>query len=203
MKKNWVRIQKRRHKYWHGFFPFVNCRKVSFAYLGHKVKIDFTAEISGGEYIYLGDRVKVLSQAWLNAVTSQKKNGERNLKIEIGSGSLINRRVIISAAHHIKIGKNVLTSPNVLIIDNDHVYEKINIPVIQQGFSSKGGIEIGDGCWIAYNAVILGNVKIGKQSVLGAGSVVAENIPPFSIVVGNPARVVKKYDFNQKEWIRV
>jgi acetyltransferase-like isoleucine patch superfamily enzyme len=69
--------------------------------------------------------------------------------------------------------------------------------------SGGGYISLGDGCWIAFNSVILGRVKIGKQSVVGANSVVTKDVSPFSVVVGNPARVIKKYDFKRKKWLRV
>jgi acetyltransferase-like isoleucine patch superfamily enzyme len=62
---------------------------------------------------------------------------------------------------------------------------------------------IEDECWIAANTVITAGVTIGKHSVIAAGAVVTKNIPPYSIAVGNPAKVIKKYDFDKKEWIRV
>ena len=60
-----------------------------------------------------------------------------------------------------------------------------------------------DECWVAANAVITSGVTIGKHSVIAAGAVVTKNIPPYSVAVGNPAKVIKKYDFEKQEWVRV
>lgn len=60
---------------------------------------------------------------------------------------------------------------------------------------------IGDGSWIGTNVVVVGNVHIGKHCVIGANSVVTKNIPDYSIAVGVPAKVVKKYDFIENKWI--
>ena len=62
------------------------------------------------------------------------------------------------------------------------------------------GIEIGDDSWIGINSVIVGNVRIGKHCVIGANSVVNKNIPDYSIAVGSPAKVIKRYNFEKKEW---
>jgi len=64
-------------------------------------------------------------------------------------------------------------------------------------------IIIEDECWIGANAVITAGVTIGKHSVIAAGSVVTKNIPPYSVAVGNPARVIKQYNFETKQWLRV
>jgi acetyltransferase-like isoleucine patch superfamily enzyme len=56
---------------------------------------------------------------------------------------------------------------------------------------------------IGANAVVLAGVRIGKRSQVGAGSVVTKDIPPFSIAAGNPARVIKRFDFEREEWVRV
>jgi acetyltransferase-like isoleucine patch superfamily enzyme len=203
MKKNWVIIRKRWQRYRDYLLPLPGYRKVTFAHLGANVKIDFTVEVDGAKHMHLGDRVKVFSYTWLNIVKTPEDGDGREVKITVGDGSVISRRVIISASRFVTIGKDVFIAPNVMILDTDHAYEDISIPIGLQGFSSKGGIEIGDGCWIAYNAVILGGVTVGKQSVVGANSVVTKDIPPFSVAVGNPAQVIKTYDFSRKEWIRV
>ena len=64
-------------------------------------------------------------------------------------------------------------------------------------------IVIEDDCWIAANAVITAGVKIGKHSVIAAGAVVTKDIPPFSVAVGNPAKVIKQYNEELKAWQKV
>lgn len=62
------------------------------------------------------------------------------------------------------------------------------------------GIIIKDGVWIGNNVIILGGVQIGEKAIVGAGSVITHSIPSYSIAVGNPARVIKKYDFDMNEF---
>ena len=61
---------------------------------------------------------------------------------------------------------------------------------------------IADDVWIGGNVVILAGISIGEHAVIGAGSVVTKDVPPYSVVVGNPAKIVKKYDFNLNVWIK-
>ncbi|WP_134113736.1 acyltransferase [Hypnocyclicus thermotrophus] len=109
----------------------------------------------------------------------------------------------IGCSNGIRIGNNVLVAAFVHINDGNHKYVDIDIPIINQGSYSKGKIKIGNNVWIGHSAHILGGVEIGDNVVIGAGAVVTRNIPPFSVAVGNPARVIKKYDKGIKKWIRV
>ena len=100
--------------------------------------------------------------------------------------------------------------PNVCIADQDHRYDIIGVPIMNQGITIKNnsklckeGIEIQDGAWISINCVIVGNVNIGKGSVIGANSVVTTDIPDYCVAVGSPCRVIKKYNFKTKAWEKV
>lgn len=119
--------------------------------------------------------------------------------------------VIIGNESHIGIG-NMLTGPltignNVIFAQNismsglNHGYEDVNIPIHKQKVTF-AVITVEDECWIGSNAVLTAGITVGKHSIVGAGSVVTKNVPPFSVVVGNPARVIKKYDFEKKEWVK-
>ena len=113
--------------------------------------------------------------------------------VRIGRGSEIGQRCRISIANSLEIGEKVLFSPNVYITDCDHEYRDVNVPVIDQGIVQRGQrVSIGDGSYIGINAVIVGNVKIGKHCVIGANSVVTHDIPDYSVVAGCPARVIKQ-----------
>lgn len=92
----------------------------------------------------------------------------------------------------IKIGNYVMIAHNVLIIGGNHAIDRIDIPMILQGEGKQGDINIEDDVWIGAGAIILTGVSIGKGSVIGAGSVVTKNIPPYSIAAGVPAKVIKK-----------
>ncbi|MEY8532235.1 acyltransferase [Blautia pseudococcoides] len=113
--------------------------------------------------------------------------------VRIGEGSEVGERCRISIANSLKIGKKVLLSPNVYITDCDHEYRNVVVPVIDQGIVQKGQkVSIGDGSYIGINAVIVGNVEIGKHCVIGANSVVTKDVPDYSVAVGSPAKVIKK-----------
>jgi acetyltransferase-like isoleucine patch superfamily enzyme len=102
----------------------------------------------------------------------------------------------------ITIGNNVIFAQNIVASALNHDYRDINIPIHEQKILTSP-IVIEDDCWIAANAIITSGVIIGKHSVVGAGAVVTKNIPPYSVVAGNPARLIKKYDPETKEWVKV
>lgn len=94
-----------------------------------------------------------------------------------------------------EIREKFLISPNVYIADCDHEYRNIDIPVIDQGIVQKGqNVYIGDGSYIGIYTVIVGDIRIGRQCVIGANSVVTKDVPDYSAAVRCPARVIKKID---------
>lgn len=100
----------------------------------------------------------------------------------------------------VQIGNHVILAQNITISGLNHHYENPQLPIHQQGVAT-AAIRIEDNSWIGANSVITAGVQIGKHVVVGAGSVVTKNIPDYSIAVGNPAKVIKKYDFSLKKWI--
>jgi acetyltransferase-like isoleucine patch superfamily enzyme len=92
----------------------------------------------------------------------------------------------------ITIGKFLMTGPNVVIAGGMHGMDLIDTPMIHQSCTNKGRIVIEDDVWIGANAVILDGVTIREGAVIGAGSIVTKDVPSFSIVAGNPARVIKQ-----------
>jgi acetyltransferase-like isoleucine patch superfamily enzyme len=102
----------------------------------------------------------------------------------------------------VTIGNNIIFAQNIVMSGLNHEYKDVTLPIDKQG-TSTAPIIIEDDCWIGANAVITAGVTIGKHSVVAAGAVVTKNIPPYSIAVGNPARVIKKYDFELKDWVKV
>lgn len=109
------------------------------------------------------------------------------------------RNTIIGPAN---IGSHVNLAQNITVTGLNHNFEDVNIPIDEQGVNTSL-VVIEDDVWVGANAVILPGVTIGKHSVVAAGSVVSQSIPPFSVCAGIPARVVKQYDFESKEWKKV
>ena len=115
----------------------------------------------------------------------------RNLTKEIliiESNVSINRNTVIRGKVH--IGKDCAIAPNCMIIGTNHRFNDIKINIKEQGNITKG-IDIESNVWIGANSVVLDGVRIGTGSVIGAGSVVTKDIPPYSIAVGNPCKVIK------------
>ena len=108
-------------------------------------------------------------------------------KVLIGAGSKITGPVTF--------GDNILLAQNVVMSGLNHDFEDVTRPIVSQGFTTKE-IRIDDGVWIGAGALIIPGIHIGKNAVVGAGSVVTKDVPAFSVVVGNPARVVKYYNFD-------
>lgn len=115
----------------------------------------------------------------------------------IGNNTLIGMGNVIIGP--IQIGNNVIFAQNIVASALNHEYKDVLIPIHEQKIVTKP-IVIEDDCWIAANAVITAGVTIGKHSVVAAGAVVTKNVLPYSVVVGNPAKMIKQYDFDEKIW---
>lgn len=109
------------------------------------------------------------------------------------------RNTIIGPA---QIGSHVNLAQNITVTGLNHNFEDVSIPIDEQGVDTLP-VVIEDDVWIGANAVILPGVTVGKHSVIAAGSVVSRSVPPYSVCAGIPAKVIKQYDFESKEWVRV
>jgi len=195
----WVsRLRTKVHSIWLKLsYPFVG--------FGRTVSIHPSCEIrrSHSHKIRIGDFVLLDREVWLN-VPAISLSPEPALII--GSGTNIGRRSIISAINQIHIQENVLFAPGVFVTDHNHEYTNPDLPISEQGVTQGGTIVIERNCWLGYGSMVLagkGNVVIGQNSVVGAYSVVTESCPAHSILVGNPARVVKRLDPASGKWTRI
>ena len=102
----------------------------------------------------------------------------------------------------VTIGDNVIFAQNVVLSGLNHNYTDINTPIWLQG-ETVAAITIEDDCWIGANVVITAGVTIGKHCVIAGGAVVTKNIPPYSVAVGNPARIIKQYSATTACWEKV
>lgn len=99
----------------------------------------------------------------------------------------------------VEIGNNINMAQNIVVSGLNHGYEDVNVPIREQKCTTSK-IVIGDDSWIGANVVITAGVIIGKHCVVAAGSVVVKNVPDFSIVAGNPAKVLKCYNQESNQW---
>lgn len=138
--------------------------------------------------IVLGDKVTVGSYAIIRPTNLY--GGEPGIGLKMGDNSSIGPYSYIGCSGYIEIGNNVMISPRVSIYSENHNFDDTDALMIDQGVT-RSFVKIEDDCWIAANSVILAGVVIGKGSVVAAGSIVTKDVPPYSVVAGNPARIVK------------
>lgn len=113
-------------------------------------------------------------------------NGSR---LTIGDRSQLGQHARLNGEIH--IGNDVLMAQDVVMMATSHRYDRLDIPIIAQGEAEEVPIHIGDGAWIGTRVIILPGVDIGHDSIVAAGAVVTKSCPPFSILGGVPARIVK------------
>lgn len=118
----------------------------------------------------------------------------------IGDNTIVGLSSVIIGP--VSVGDNVMFAQHVVVSGLNHGYKDVNIPPALQKVECSM-IIISDDVWIGANSVITAGVKIGKHSIIGAGSVVTKSVPDYCIAVGNPAKVVKKYNFTTTEWERI
>jgi len=109
-------------------------------------------------------------------------------QLKIGKACQINEGVFIQGA---TIGDYVMIAPNVSILNESHTFQRTDIPMALQPVTPKSNPIIDDDVWIGRNAIILPGVHIGKGTIIGAGAVVTKDIPPYSVAVGVPAKVIR------------
>ncbi len=117
--------------------------------------------------------------------------------VHIGSGSRIGISNVLIGP--LRIGDNVIIAQNVVISALNHGYEDIHTPIRLQPCTT-AEVTIGNNSWIGANAVITSGVKIGKHVVVAAGSIVTKSVPDFTIVAGNPAKILKQYNPQSSKW---
>jgi acetyltransferase-like isoleucine patch superfamily enzyme len=175
-----------------------------FSRMGKSVYIEKGVELLGVSNIEIGDSVRISYNANIDAQgqnnrvvlgssvfisPSVKIVGLDNTTIEIGDRTFINAEAWINGSGHIKIGQDCLIGPRVALIAVNHIFADATRRINVQGHTAKG-ITIGDDCWLAYGVTVVDGVTIGQGSVIGAGAVVTKDIPPYSIAVGVPAKVI-------------
>ena len=154
--------------------------------LGDDVSIDdytlLDASGSGGEGIIINQNVIISRNCVIQAKTGP---------VTIHKNTDIGSNTIISSMSGITIGHSVLVSGNCYIGGGLYISDRLDIPMMDQGLYSKGPVVIEDDVWLGAGVVVLDGVQIGRGSIVGAGAVVAKDLPDYAIAVGIPADVIK------------
>src|SRR3954447_26282463 len=156
----------------------------------------------GEQYIRIGTGVIIGPHGSLSAGVMPGHVPENDPVITIGDDVLIGRGSGVVGHLSVAIGDGVFTGHNVYITDANHGYEDVTLPIGQQ-FAPPRPVSIGAGSWIGHGSIVLPGASVGTHVVIGAGSVVTGPIPDFSVAVGNPARVIRRYDAARDQWLAV
>lgn len=194
MKRAFLRIKKYCYK--KQFARFSIHSAIGRDGCGKGCRVVGAAGISLNEQTYVAEGAELIA---LNNHVGKTLSSE----IKIGDNTRIHERARITSARSIIIGKNVLIAPDVFITDHNHGMN----PEVKEGYARQEliikPVTIGDGTWIGERVCILPGVSIGRHCIIGAGSVCSRSIPDYSIAVGVPARVIKRWNKEDKEWKEV
>ena len=155
------------------------------------LQIDNPGSISIGAKVFIGHH------SWLIGANNCSDKG-----LIVKDNTTIGHFAHIVAHKEVVIEEEVLLADKVFISDCSHNYEDVDIPIQSQGVSVIKPVFIGEGSGLGEN-VCVGGASVGKHCVIGANSVVTNDIPDCCIAVGAPARVIKKYDKELQEWVKV
>ena len=181
-------------------YPRLPFYKYRFYKIGKNSIIYFPTKYADTSIIYMGDNSTILQNARIQYFNN---NQNKNAKLFIGNRTYILFDFSALVAEDIIIGNDVLIASNVLITSENHLINpESKLSYMSQGIESEKVI-IEDGVWIGEKSVILPGVTIGKKSIIGAMSVVTHSIPEYCIAAGNPAKIIKKYNFDLHTWEKV
>jgi acetyltransferase-like isoleucine patch superfamily enzyme len=187
---HWLLIPRNqaRPRLWVKIFinPFIH-KKGKRTLIRHRTRMD----ILPFNKFYIGNDSTIEDFATVNNGVGDVFIGDRT---RIGLGCTI--------IGPVKIGNDIMLAQNIVISGLNHNYENIYQPISTQGVSTSQ-IIIEDETWIGANSVIVAGVTIGKHCVIAGGSVVTKSVPPYSIVAGNPAKILKKYNFETEKWEKI
>lgn len=150
------------------------------------------------QQVQLGSDVVINRDCWIGVVSDP--DDEIATKLWIGNDSAIGMGSTLSAAESIVLEDHVLLARNVYISDHGHEFSNIEVPIKHQGITKPQPVKIGRSTWLGQNVVVLPGVTIGEHCVIGANSVVRSSIPAYSVAVGVPARVVRRFNPASAQW---
>jgi lipopolysaccharide O-acetyltransferase len=171
-----------------------------FNKIGKGSRIWYPCITDSRDYISIGAKSQVLQNS---RIWSYKSEGAPAPCVKIGNHCYLGYHLSILVAADVTIEDDVLMAANVLITTENHGMDpESDIPYMDQPLTA-APVHIKSGCWLGEKVTVMPGVTIGKKCIIGANSVVTHDIPDYSIAVGSPAKVIKVYDFENHEWVRV
>ena len=164
-----------------------------FGAFGQNSVICFPANtLFNEQFIHIGTGTMIGPNVTLSAGMVPGQECVTNPVVTIGDRCLIGKGSGIVGHFKIDIGNDVWTGHHVYVTDQNHDYRDVTRPISQQSMPERA-VSIGDGSWLGYGTVVLPGARIGRHVVIGANSVVKGEIPDYTVAVGSPARVVKRW----------
>lgn len=150
-------------------------------------------------FVHLGKNTFIRQGARIEIILG---NTPRIPELRIGDNVNIEQNVHIVCHSRLIIGSNVSITGHCAIVDVTHPYLNVDDPtkIGDRILDDNSSVEIGDGSFLGFNVLIMPNVHVGKYCVIGAHSVVLKDVPDYSVVAGNPAKVIRQYDIETREW---
>jgi acetyltransferase-like isoleucine patch superfamily enzyme len=162
----------------------------AFHRFGSRSVICLPARLGGEAAIEIGNQVYLGAGCWIDVMDFDP--AKNRPVISIGDSTSISGDCTITAVSRVSIGRGVLIARFVHISDHSHARTSREVPIKDQGITQVAAITIGDGTWIGHGAVICPGVKIGKNAVIGANSVVRQDVPDFCVAAGVPAQIIRR-----------
>jgi acetyltransferase-like isoleucine patch superfamily enzyme len=151
------------------------------------------ARLDGTEWVSVGRGVFIGQGCWLRA-DPECGEAREGAALVIGDGVSLAGNVVLSAVSSLVIEPEVLMARGVYVADHGHAFDRAGVPVQHQGTTNVRPVRIERGAWLAQNVVVMPGVTIGAGAVIGANSVVNRDVPPRTVAVGAPARVIRSID---------
>jgi acetyltransferase-like isoleucine patch superfamily enzyme len=162
------------------------------SFIGDGVQILGLDNVRIGEYCTIG----------ANTLITINNRLDNSIKLDIRDNVYVGRFNFFTVGNYVVIKEFCIIGNNCAFLCSNHIINDPLVPYALSGASDSMSIVLGVNCWLGHNVSVVGDVTIGHGSVIGANSVVVTSIPPFSIAVGNPARVIKRYNFRVGVWER-
>lgn len=202
--------------FWGGFIPYIWCvndekicpavaklrgifMKHQFRSCGKNLHIGKDVKFGNRGRISFGNNCNIADHVVFAPLISN--NGkEYASEISIGNNVHFGTQDRIACKDSVVIEDNVLFAAFVHVTDHSHEYHDITRPVALQGVMGKGRVVIKEGAWLAFGCHILSGVTVGEHAVVAANSVVTKDVPAYSVVAGNPAQIISRYNFENRCW---
>ena len=171
----------------------------NFASFGPRSKLEEPYRVGCPERIRVGADVYISAGAWFSVVDEHLGRHYRP-RLVIGDGVSIGPDIVIACMGRVEIAERVLVGPRVFIGDTYHDYRDPDTAVLDQSMAEPDPVYIGAGAFLGIGSIILPGVTVGERAYVAAGAVVTASVPPRTLVAGNPARAIKRWDEERQTW---